>query len=395
MIGQAYDDNGTMRIRNLAGAASGGLPLGTIIAMYDNVVPYGYLPCNGTQYDITQYPRLYLLLSSQYLPDLRECTLVGIGQNSTHTIAAHDVYTLGQFKDDQLQQITSSVLTNGKGGNVAGVLYSETSGGTSVYPYRAGATTHGKQIGVNYCIKALTGTSVVDPDPDVYSQIVAYLTANYTKTSGTLADMNLVCFSEMDEGFMPITNPSASGQLLSWNGTDYEWFTLPNTGSGTNPIYIDNGAFEASTDTVGSGTNPIYLDNGEITASSDTVGSVDIPVYLDNGTLTETVPRAPWYEGTHTVTGMTVGLTSIGHDDGTHHFPGKYAVRMANISTGTWTLSNTSAHTVLYRIWSNSFDSGVLIGTLTDQATMTFGITSDNPYIDKNSFTVEFEEVKA
>ena len=39
----------------IVGASSGGgggsVPLGTIIAIYSNVVPAGYLPCNGVQFD--------------------------------------------------------------------------------------------------------------------------------------------------------------------------------------------------------------------------------------------------------------------------------------------------------------------------------------------------------
>ena len=44
------------------------------------------------------------------LPDYREVTLVGVGSNETDilniTTQSHDEYTIGEFKDDQMQRIT-------------------------------------------------------------------------------------------------------------------------------------------------------------------------------------------------------------------------------------------------------------------------------------------------
>lgn len=42
-------------------------------------------------------------------PDMRECVPVGVGLNDTDTIATHDQYVLGQFKDDQMQNHTHKV----------------------------------------------------------------------------------------------------------------------------------------------------------------------------------------------------------------------------------------------------------------------------------------------
>lgn len=62
-----------------------------------------WLYCDGSTYDTSEYPSLYAFLGTNVLPDFREAHLVGIGENDTDNIAAHDVFTLGQVKDRQIQ----------------------------------------------------------------------------------------------------------------------------------------------------------------------------------------------------------------------------------------------------------------------------------------------------
>lgn len=62
-----------------------------------------WLLCDGSTFSATDYPELYNLLGSNTLPDFREVIPVGVGQNSTNTIPDHDVFTLGQKKDWNLQ----------------------------------------------------------------------------------------------------------------------------------------------------------------------------------------------------------------------------------------------------------------------------------------------------
>ena len=183
-----------------------GLPLGTIIAVYSNLVPDGYLPCNGATFDTTTYAALYAYLGSNKLPDLRECVLVGAGQSDNEYdandnptgIQAHDVYTVGQFKDDQFQGHFHRLVAQGGyrspvnkylgigGGNLFG---SETYGaefteavntpltdGTNGTP-RIGTTTHGKQMGVNYCIKATPAYVEPDTVSDMFNLLKSNLKA--------------------------------------------------------------------------------------------------------------------------------------------------------------------------------------------------------------------------
>lgn len=135
------------------------MPTGTILPGMWQTAPKGFLLCDGSTYQTSQFPALASVLGATgdtfKVPDLREVVLVGVGKNATHTIASHDVYTLGQFKDDQMQTHTHSQMGNpgqGHGGEtpiVAEATYTNTGYNTG----RRGDTTHGKQYGVNYIIK--------------------------------------------------------------------------------------------------------------------------------------------------------------------------------------------------------------------------------------------------
>jgi microcystin-dependent protein len=155
---------------------AGGIPLGTVLAIYTNQVPDGYLPCNGVQFDTAQFAALYALLGDDHTPDLREVTLRGIGHNGTYVFDStetdpatqqagtqnHDEYTLGEFKDDQLQNHGHNLKTRQSGAGAdegleinGYTIYNKSTG--NVIGARAGTVTRGKSVGVNYIIKATSG----------------------------------------------------------------------------------------------------------------------------------------------------------------------------------------------------------------------------------------------
>ena len=156
------------------------MPVGAVIPFYSSIAPDGWLMCDGTDTTGTSnelrlyHPKLYEILgNSNVLPDMRECVLVGAGQ-STRAILdttghSHDVYTLGEFKDDQIQNITGS-FGGTNGGSSTGAFVTSTDGSaidltasssaimralnfSASRVVRTGTTTHGKQLGVNYIIK--------------------------------------------------------------------------------------------------------------------------------------------------------------------------------------------------------------------------------------------------
>ena len=164
--------------------------VGTVKAWSLAKVPYGWHDCDHSEVSRTTYSELFDSFRTQLsetgvtlletygigdgdttfnLPDYRECALVGIGSNGTfitdNTNQAHEVHTLGEFKDDQFQGHShySGFKDRGTGGSYNylkwdGIYDNPTkniiSDGTNGTP-RYGTTTHGKQMGVIYLIKVL------------------------------------------------------------------------------------------------------------------------------------------------------------------------------------------------------------------------------------------------
>lgn len=161
--------------------------IGSIKLYAGSSVPSGYLLCDGRAVSRSTYSSLYTAIGTTWgvgdgsttfnVPDMREAVPVGIGTYSavtgtTHgSITAHDSYTLGQFKDDQLQglavtvnwdshygtnndSIFVGVSENNRGSGSTDVTGTFTikSDGTNGTP-RTGTTTRGKSIGLNYIIR--------------------------------------------------------------------------------------------------------------------------------------------------------------------------------------------------------------------------------------------------
>ena len=147
------------------------LPLGVILPFGGSTPPSNYLLCDGSAISRISYSDLFNVIGTAYgagdgsttfnVPDFRECVPVGAGTNSTDTIADHDAYTLGQFKDDQLQDHTHAYkIVQGQGSNKNHIPAGDTNGqwygDPTIYSgsARYGSVTRGKQKGVNYIIKA-------------------------------------------------------------------------------------------------------------------------------------------------------------------------------------------------------------------------------------------------
>lgn len=164
-----------------AAIGSSGLPVGAIVPFFGPAPNLEWLECDGTDTTgtsrelQTHYPALYSYLgNTNVLPDLRECSLVGVGKNETYVFDSteldpatgtqgtqdHDVYTVGEFKDDQLQDHTHTYSRYNSRKDVSWrssariwVDISTVNSGNA--SGRTGTTTHGKRIGVTYCIKAV------------------------------------------------------------------------------------------------------------------------------------------------------------------------------------------------------------------------------------------------
>lgn len=194
MVYQVKTVNGQKTKIPLSGSVPTGNPIGTIISTYKKIQPKNYLYCDGSFFDEDQYPALYLYLGSNQLPDYRECVQVGAEQNTTDTITDHDVYTQGQFKDDQFQDHTHGIYVNNTrmptapySNAISGANYRalvSTSGSDNLYAKdtlegRGGTTTHGKQKAVYYYIKAVDGVDI--SDEDTFLNTVKDYVANQTE----------------------------------------------------------------------------------------------------------------------------------------------------------------------------------------------------------------------
>ena len=162
MLGIIKEIDGQKKIVPLTTDTGTGAPVGTLVTQYKKVPMSGYLYCDGSTFDENNYPALYMYLGTNVLPDYRECVMVGAEQNTTDTIATHDVYTQGEFKDDQLQNHAHSIPNNNPSGDSnRSVQYSDKGFYGNIFTNdnsgRTGDTTHGKQKAVYVYIKATSG----------------------------------------------------------------------------------------------------------------------------------------------------------------------------------------------------------------------------------------------
>jgi len=207
-VNKVNSDGSLLRVAG--GTLYADAPIGTISPFGGSAIPSGYLLCNGNEVLKTAYTELYAVIGDAFgtasdntkfvLPDLRESAPVGVGENDTQTIEAHDVYTLGEFKDDQFQgHAHNRGATGGVDGTPGGPWYSIPGVSTTGSPVsdghgkiRIGTTTHGKQLGVNYIIKA--------------KQVaVPFDMAEYVRNQNVLSDIETVT--------LPMTAPY-DGELI-------------------------------------------------------------------------------------------------------------------------------------------------------------------------------------
>lgn len=269
MVGIVKEIDGQKKIIPLTTDTGTGAPVGTLISQYKKVPMSGYLYCDGSTFDENAYPALYMYLGTNVLPDYRECVMVGAEQNTTDTIATHDVYGEGEFKDDQLKSHTHNLTTSGgktnKGSNAVGSdMTSLAFGNGSLYAYislennAGGDTTHGKQKAVYVYIKATSGLAE-NQQENVLNDVKEYVdsynsySTNEVKTGGKWIDGKPIYRKTIDCGALP--NTSYKNVNHNITNLDYaiDWYgaarggiyrmLLPNASNNTAnavEVYIDN-----------------------------------------------------------------------------------------------------------------------------------------------------------
>ena len=220
MLGIVKEINGEKTIIPLTTDAGTGAPVGTLIQQYKKVPMSGYLYCDGSTFDQNAYPALYMYLGSNVLPDYRECVMVGAEENTTDTIATHDVYGEGEFKDDQLQDhghntaprylynASDSWTGQGIGIGNTGTAIHDSLNVSNAIDARIDTTTHGKQKAVYVYIKATSGLAENQQD-NVLNDVKGYVdnsnsySTDEVKTGGKWIDGKPIYRKVVDFGALP------------------------------------------------------------------------------------------------------------------------------------------------------------------------------------------------
>lgn len=146
--------------------------VGVIMPYGGTVAPTGFLLCNGQAVSRSTYSKLFSVIGVAFgsgdgstsfnLPDLRESTVKGIGENPNGTSHVKSGgLSIGEFLDDRVQTHTHKITFNNKflgygsvasgaGSNIK-IQTSDTDG--TVQTGRYGVTTEVKSIGTNFIIK--------------------------------------------------------------------------------------------------------------------------------------------------------------------------------------------------------------------------------------------------
>jgi hypothetical protein len=77
MIGQVTLKNGQKIVEPISGSIPTGNPVGTLLSRANGQVPRNYLECDGSTFNASQYPALYLYLGTNVLPERFDHTKLG------------------------------------------------------------------------------------------------------------------------------------------------------------------------------------------------------------------------------------------------------------------------------------------------------------------------------
>ena len=275
MLGIVKEINGEKKIIPLTTDTGTGAAVGTLIQQYKKVPMSGYLYCDGSTFDENDYPALYMYLGTNVLPDYRECVMVGAEQNTTDTIATHDVYGEGEFKDDQLKKHKHSLINENPGGYEGYSVQDSNKGFPgNIYTEEnkdGGTTTHGKQKAVYVYIKATSGLAE-NQQENVLNDVKGYVdnsnsySTNEVKTGGKWIDGKPIYRKTIV--FTNITLTSTPSQI----GTA----DIPIG----NIIKTEDFVFRGGLATVGSSYKAVYIEaNGKIFANQ-TVSSYNDGWYI-------------------------------------------------------------------------------------------------------------------
>lgn len=90
---------------------------GQLIQSLNPECPEGCFAPHGQEFDTSIYEELAKIFPSGVLPDMRECVLVCVGENTHISTHEHDVFSAGEFKDDCAISHAHTITVNDPGHN--------------------------------------------------------------------------------------------------------------------------------------------------------------------------------------------------------------------------------------------------------------------------------------
>lgn len=224
-------------IKPLAGSTPGeGLPVGAITAFTANSIPSGWLLCDGSTFDETLYPALFLALGGNVLPDLRNRFLEGANsvvreykeaglpniEGSWNTSYEYDTYLEGEATG--AFSIGSNGTTAKEHGNIGGntsnnIFQFDASLSNEIYGNSD--TVQPASYTVNYIIKATSGITT-EAALDAFNMI-----KEYERKQNILSDIEQIQLTTTDtempyDGYVSVyfaaTNLGFADRQLIING---------------------------------------------------------------------------------------------------------------------------------------------------------------------------------
>lgn len=99
-------------LAQMGGASAIGNPVGTVITYWGTTAPDGYFACDGSPFSATTYPKLYALLGSAAVPDLRGYFVRGYDTRANVDPDAPG-RGIGSVQNDAIRNIEGAIVNNG------------------------------------------------------------------------------------------------------------------------------------------------------------------------------------------------------------------------------------------------------------------------------------------
>lgn len=336
------------QLENIAGANGSGLPIGTYTEYDGDTVPSGYLKADGSVFDETKYPELYMYLGTNVLP-----------------VKYSDISTKPDFQGTNRTDYNGGITVYS---NVATMLQAAgidhdgagfAADGLFVYQSGSWEMLYIENTdGTHYCVSQVSlndSESVSVTIPVKKGQKVYALMRSTSSTDDAVAGS--------------YANPNYTYINIYY----YTKYKLIKAVSGLTTGTGESIEVASAINTATEGLEQYIIDNCEqlVQDALNAIAShyVILPLYVT---------------ATRTVVIDSNQLSGINY---------KFRQTFADQPTGTWTIQNTGDYDISVSRYggrgNSAVDRVVTFSTIAAGASETFILDSDDPYLDSNTFSIE------